>query len=373
MKFEKVIGQYEIKEKLTQSFFSNRLSHSYLFYGIPGVGKLSLAIAFAQFLSCENKTETDSCGECPSCKKYEKLIHPDLHFVFPVISGSGKKSISDTYISQWRQIVLEDPYFSFREWMIKLGSENKQGGIYADESSEILRKLNLKTFESDFKIMIIWLPEKMNISCANKLLKILEEPPHNTVFILVSDNNENILTTIRSRTQPVKILGIDDVPLKDFLINKYNIDEERAADIVKISNGSLLEAEEQITLSEETRYNLEQFIKLMRIAYSRKVDEAMKWAEDISKTGREAQKSFLHYCSILLRENFVYNYKLSLLNYMTHEEEDFAKNFAKFITIKNVSVLSELFNLAHFHIERNGNAKIIFTDITFNIMKTLKK
>jgi len=221
--------------------------------------------------------------------------------------------------------------------------------------------------------MIIWLPEKMNISCANKLLKILEEPPHNTVFILVSDNNENILTTIRSRTQPVKILGIDDVPLKDFLINKYNIDEERAADIVKISNGSLLEAEEQITLSEETRYNLEQFIKLMRIAYSRKVDEAMKWAEDISKTGREAQKSFLHYCSILLRENFVYNYKLSLLNYMTHEEEDFAKNFAKFITIKNVSVLSELFNLAHFHIERNGNAKIIFTDITFNIMKTLKK
>ena len=144
MKFEKVIGQYEIKEKLTQSFFSNRLSHSYLFYGIPGVGKLSLAIAFAQFLSCENKTETDSCGECPSCKKYEKLIHPDLHFVFPVISGSGKKSISDTYISQWRQIVLEDPYFSFREWMIKLGSENKQGGIYADESSEILRKLNLR-------------------------------------------------------------------------------------------------------------------------------------------------------------------------------------------------------------------------------------
>ncbi|HOZ29798.1 MAG TPA: DNA polymerase III subunit delta [Bacteroidales bacterium] len=373
MKFEKVIGQYEIKEKLVQSFTTNRLSHSYLFYGIPGTGKLSLAIAFAQFLSCENKTNNDSCGECPSCKKYEKLIHPDLHFVFPVVSATGKKSISDSYISQWREIILEDPYFSFREWMIQLGSENKQGGIFSDESSEILRKLNLKTFESDFKNMIIWLPEKMNISCANKLLKILEEPPQNTLFILVSDNSENILQTIRSRTQPVKILGIDDESLKSVIINKYNISSERADDIVKISNGSLLEAEEQISLSDETKYNLEQFINLMRICYARKVNEAMKWAEDISKTGREMQKSFLHYCCVLLRENFAFNFNLSQLNFMTHEEEEFAKNFAKFINIKNVGFLSELFNLAHFHIERNGNAKIIFTDTAFNIMKILKK
>jgi DNA polymerase-3 subunit delta' len=372
MKFEKIIGQNEIKEKLRQSYFSNRLSHSYLFYGISGTGKLSLAIAFAQFLSCENKSETDSCGVCPSCKKYEKLIHPDLHFVFPVISASGKKAISDSYISQWREIVLADPYFSFREWMIKLGSENKQGGIFSDESAEILRKLNLKTFESDFKIMIIWLPEKMNISCANKLLKILEEPPQNTVFMLISDNREDILATIRSRTQPVKILGIDDKSLKQALVEKHNISDQIATDIVKISNGSLLEAEEQISISEETKYNLAQFIKLMRLCYARKIDEALKWAEEISKSGREMQKSFLHYCSVLTRENFVYNYSMSKLNYMTREEEDFAINFSKFVNEKNVGILSEIFNLAHFHIERNGNAKIIFTDTAFNIMKIIR-
>ncbi len=373
MKFEKVTGQIEIKEKLRQSYYNNRLSHSYLFYGIPGTGKLALALAFAQFLSCENKTETDSCGECPSCKKYEKLIHPDLHFVFPVVSTSGKKSISDTYIAQWREMVLEDSYFSYNEWMQKLESENKQGSIYSDESAEIIKKLNLKTFESDFKIMIIWLPEKMNNSCANKLLKILEEPPQFTVFILVSDKREEVLPTILSRTQPVKILGIEDEILKQALIDKYEIGEQRAIDIVTISNGSFLEAKEQISASEENKFNLSQFITLMRLAYGRKIDEAIKWADQMSKTGREKQKSFLHYCSVLIRENFVFNYKQNKITYMTKEEEDFASNFAKFVNAANVDDLADIFNQAHFHIERNGNSKIVFTDSAFQIMKVIRK
>jgi DNA polymerase III subunit delta' len=373
MKFEKVIGQEEIKSKLRQSYQNNRLSHAYLFYGIPGTGKLAIAIAFAQYLSCENKTETDSCGVCPSCKKYEKLIHPDLHFVFPVVSAGSKKPISDSYIAQWREMVIMDPYFSYNEWMSKLESENKQGNIYSEESAEILKKLNLKTFESEFKVMIIWLPEKMNNSCANKLLKILEEPPQSTVFILVSDNREDVLPTILSRTQPVKILGIEDEILQQALIERFNIDETTAGDIVKISNGSVFEAKEQIVTSEENKFNLSQFIRLMRLCYARKIDDALKWAEEMSKTGRERQKSFLHYCSVLLRENFIFNFKQKEIIYMTKEETDFAVNFAKFVNSENVKDLSIVFNEAYYHIERNGNAKIILTDSAFRIMKVIKK
>jgi DNA polymerase-3 subunit delta' len=372
MKFEKVIGQYDIKDKLRQSYFDNRVSQAYLFYGIPGTGKLALAIAFAQFLSCENKTETDSCGECPSCKKYEKLIHPDLHFVFPVVSINGKKSISDAYIQQWREIVLNDPYFSYSEWLSMLDSENKQGSIYSDESSEIIKKLNLKTFESQYKIMIIWLPEKMNISCANKLLKILEEPSTDTVFILVSNNHEDVLPTISSRTQPMKILGIEDNCLKNSLIDKFEVDEHTATDIVKISNGSILEAKDQIFTSTENQFNLDQFIILMRLTYSRKIADALKWADNISKIGREKQKNFLYYCLILIRENFIFNLKNKDLNYMTKEETDFAMNFAKFVNPKNAENLLKIFNDAHYHIERNANSKIVLTDFAFQIMKIIR-
>lgn len=369
MKFEKVIGQKSIKSQLIQSYHDNRVSHAYLFYGIPGVGKLALAIAFAQFLSCENKNENDSCGECPSCKKYEKLIHPDLHFVFPVIS----KTISDNYIQQWRETILSDPYFSYNEWMQKIESDNKQGGIHVEEASEIIRKLNLKTFESEYKVMIIWLPEKMNVQTANKLLKILEEPPTNTVFILVTDDRQDMLGTILSRTQPIKILGIDDDSMKRNLINEFEIDENTAEDIVKISNGSLIEAKDQINTSAENEYNFSQFVALMRLTYSRKIGDALKWADEISRIGRERQKNFIYTCLILIRENFVYNFNLKDINYMTKDETSFATNFSKFLNLENVTVISKILDDAYYHIERNVNSKILFTDLAFEIMKVIKK
>ncbi len=373
MKFEKVIGQYEIKEKLIQAYHDNRVSHSYLFYGFPGVGKLAIAIAFAQYMSCTNKTDTDSCGECPSCKKFEKLIHPDLHFVFPVISIPKKKSISDNYIQEWRTKVLEDPYFTYNDWLFTIASDNKQGSIFSDESSEIAKKLNLKTFESDYKFMIIWLPERMNSSCANKLLKILEEPPQNTIIISVSDNREDILPTIRSRTQPVKILGIEDEQLKRAIISQYNITENMAADIVKISNGSLFEARKQIITNDETEYNFSKFTNLMRTCYSRNIQEAISLADNLAKNSREKQKSFLYYCLVLLRENFAYNTNLESVLYMTKSELDFSKKFAKFVNKSNVTDLVEIFEEAYYHIERNVNAKIVFTDSAFNIMKVIRK
>ncbi len=372
MKFERIIGQEEIKQKLIQSYKTNRVSHSYLFFGTIGSGKLGLAIAFAQYLSCTNKQENDSCGVCLSCKKYEKLIHPDLHFVFPVISESGKKKISDSFIQEWREMILDDVYFSYNEWMHHLGSENKQGLISVEESTEILRKLNLKSFESDYKIMIIWLPEKMHISCANKLLKILEEPPQKTVFILVSDEREAVLPTILSRAQPVKILGISDDEMQKFLIEKYKLNSETVADIVKISNGSFIEAKQQILSDEENKFNFQQFVSFMRLAYSRNVAEALIWAETMAKIGREPQKNFLKYCNILLRENFAYNFKNKNIYYLTKEEEDFATKFSKFITSENVDKISKVFDEAHFHIERNGAAKIIFTDICFLVMRLIR-
>ncbi|MDD4149806.1 MAG: DNA polymerase III subunit delta [Bacteroidales bacterium] len=373
MKFEKVIGQHEIKAKLIQAYHDNRVSHSYLFYGNPGVGKLALAIAFAQYMSCANKTEKDSCGECPSCKKFEKLIHPDLHFVFPVISVPKKKSISDNYIQEWRTKVLEDPYFTYNEWLFSIASENKQGNIFADESSEIAKKLNLKSFESDYKFMIIWLPERMNSSCANKLLKILEEPPQNTIIISVSDNREDILQTIRSRTQPVKILGIADEQLKEAIINQYNISESMATDIVKISNGSLFEARNQIVTNDETEYNFAKFTNLMRTCYSHAIQDAISLSEELAKNSREKQKSFLYYCLVLLRENFAYNTNLESVLYMTKSELDFSKKFARFVNKANVNELVQIFEEAYYHIERNVNAKLVFTDSAFKIMKIIRK
>lgn len=378
MRFKDVIGQDEIKQKLVQAYADNRVSHSYLFYGAPGVGKMALALAFAQYLSCENKQNGDSCGHCPSCLKYEKLVHPDLHFVFPYITqGSPNHAISDTYIDVWRNMVNKNPYFSFNEWRQELlssqheKSENKQFQIYALESNDIIRKISLKTYESDYKIMIIWLPESMNTECANKILKILEEPPHNTVFLLVSNSREDILATIQSRTQPIKVLGIADEPLKLAIMEKYGKSESEAADIAKISNGSFLEAREQIEENEENSFNFDSFKQLMKISYSNKVLEAIPLAKQLSKLSRERQKSFLNYCLIMVRENFIRNTNREIA-YLTKDEEVFSANFSRFINTNNVNGLISTFSDAYYQIERNGNSEIIFTDMTFALMKLIK-
>ena len=373
MRFKDVIGQDEIKSKLVQAYKENRVSHSYLFYGIPGIGKMALAIAFAQYLSCENKEENDSCGHCPSCLKYQKLVHPDLHFVFPYITqGSQNKATSDTYIDLWRPMVNKSPYFSYRDWSNNLQSENKQCMIYAAESESIIKKISLKTYESDYKVMIIWLPEKMNTECANKILKILEEPPLNTVFLLVSNNREDILPTIQSRTQPIKVLGIADEPLKQALVEKYGISEEEATDVVKISNGSFLEARQQLEHDEENEFNFENFISLMRLCYSRNIEDTLDFAKNISKLSRERQKSFINYCLIMVRENFAFNVNRNTA-YLTREEENFSGKFARFINERNANDFMTILNTAYYQIERNGNSEIIFADTAFNIMRIIRK
>lgn len=253
MLFREVVGQQKLKQRLIQSVKENRISHAQLFVGAEGCGSLALALAYAQYVSCENKQQEDSCGSCTSCTKYQKLIHPDLHFVYPVATTKSvtKDPVSDDFIKEWRECILSNPYLGLARWYEAIGVENKQGIINKFESAEIVRKLNLKTFEADYKVMIIWLPEKMNHVAANKLLKMLEEPPEKTLFLLVAENTSLMLQTILSRCQLIKVPKIDSDSMLKALVAKHNISEPTANSISKIANGNFLVALE--TMDEQNQ------------------------------------------------------------------------------------------------------------------------
>ena len=378
MLFKDIAGHKKIKEKLIYTIKNKRVSHALLFDGPEGNGKLALAIAYAQYLSCTNKKENDSCGECPSCKKYRKLIHPDLHFVYPVVkTKKTTKPVSDDYIKEWRTFILERPYHAFNPWLEHIGVENQQAGIFAQESSEIIRKLNFKTFEAEYKVMIVWMPEKMNTAASNKLLKMIEEPPPKTLFILVSENRERIIKTILSRTQTIKIPKIDNQSIFDKIKEKYNFDNEKINEIVRIANGSCLKAEKAIKSEGEENIseNFKNFTDLMRLSYSVEVSGLIKWSEQISKLGRERQKEFINYSLLMLRENFIMNIAPEVKNnivYLSGKEKQFSDKFCKFIHQNNINHLNNEFNKASRHIERNGYDKLIFLDLALKTAKLLK-
>lgn len=375
MQFKEVVGQKSIKEKLIHTIKENRVSHAQLFLGAEGSGNLALAIAYAQYISCDNRQEDDSCGVCPSCIKYKKLVHPDLHFVFPVSTSKTVKKdpVSDDYISQWRETIVENPYINQNKWYEIIDVENKQGIINKNESYEILKKLNLKTFESEYKIMIIWLPEKMNAFAANKLLKLIEEPPAKTLFLLVSENSEQIIPTILSRTQLIKIPKVDKESMQNALNDRYGLVPEKAADIVHLANGNYFEAQNLINSSDEDSYNFDQFTLFMRLAYQRKVVEMIGWVDKISSIGRERQKNFLSYSIRLVRENFMLNLKNKELVHLTKKEQEFSEKFSQFINQENVQQLYEAMNRAYSDIEMNAYNKIVFLDMALKIIKLIRK
>ncbi|MCK5029192.1 MAG: DNA polymerase III subunit delta [Bacteroidales bacterium] len=375
MQFKEVVGHKSIKEKLIQTVNGNRISHAQLFLGENGSGILALAIAYAQYVSCENKQQDDSCGVCSSCLKFTKLVHPDLHFVYPVSTSKAVKKdpVSDDYIAQWRETIIENPYINQNKWYEIIDVENKQGIISKNESYEILKKLNLKTFESEYKIMIIWLPEKMNSFAANKLLKLIEEPPEKTLFLLVSENSEQIIPTILSRTQLIKIPKIDNDSMRSTLCDRNGLAPEKANDIVHLANGNYHEAQNLIHSAEEDNYNFDQFTIMMRLAYQRKVIEVIDWVDEISRIGREKQKNFLLYALRLVRENFMLNIDNKELVYLTRKELDFSENFSQFINHDNVYELYEALNRAHSDIEMNAYNKIVFLDLALKIIKLIKK
>lgn len=375
MKFSQIPGQKEIIAKLVRSVHEQKVSHAQLFAGPEGCGGFALALAYAKFINCENRSDTDSCGTCKSCVKYEKLIHPDLHFVFPVVKGKkDKEPVSDNYIDEWRAMIGKNPFFTLDDWLSSLETGNSQGLIYTAEAGEIIKKLNLKSFESDFKIMIIWLPEKMHQTPANKLLKLLEEPPERTIFLLVSEEPDKIIPTILSRCQLVKVPRFTSTETERYLIDKFNVTPEKASDLARVSGGNICRAAELCLNEDTTHENLERFKQLMRYAWKRDVISLIGWSEEIAATGREAQKAFVMFSLRILRENLMLTLGQATNNlvFLTGEEATFSGNFHSFIKQDNIGQLSEEFNLAHSHVEANGSAKIIFLDLGLKVTRLIR-
>ena len=380
MLFKDIIGQEATKRQLRQAVREGRIPHAQLFTGISGIGKLQLALAYAQYLNCPHRTEEDSCGTCPTCLQYQHLQHPDLHFVFPIV---GSDEVCDNFLEPWRKIILEQHYFDLDDWHEALGIENKQSMIYEKESGEILHKLSLKAYGDGYKIMIIWQPEKMNASSANKLLKILEEPAQKTVFILVSEHPEKLLSTIQSRVQTVQIPRLETETIAAALQQK-GISSVQANDIARIANGSYLAALKKANETAENQQELSDFIALFRDAYTvgvlqdaqKKYDSLKRlkqWSLDMAGVGREKQKHFLQYAQQQVRENYIRNLAQPELNYQLEAEREFSVKFAPFIHNGNVEAIMNQLDLAERQIEQNGNAKMIFFDLCLQMIVLIKK
>ena len=371
MLFKDIIGQEEAKERLIREAKEGKIAHARLFCGNEGVGKLPLAIAYAQYLSCEHPTDNDSCGICPNCVKYNKLIHPDLHFVFPVIKKKSKDTTSDDYLQEWREILNSSPYFNLNMWLKEMGAENQQAQIYVKESDEIIRKLNLKSSQGGYKVMIMWLPEKMNVECSNKLLKLLEEPPTQTIFILISEEPDMLLPTIQSRVQRFNIHAIDKEKIAETLCLNYGLEPNDAKNIAHRCQGNFLKALETIHLNEDNQFYFEEFVSLMRLAYQRKIREIKQWSDNIAAIGRERQKNFLAYIQRMLRESFIYNFHTPDISYLSDEEQKFSSRFSPFINEGNVISIMEELSIAEQHIGQNVNAKMVFFDLALKMIVLL--
>ncbi len=372
MLFADIIGQRAVKAQLLQAASTQRIAHAQLFTGKQGVGKLPLALAYAQYLCCERRTATDSCGECPSCRKFAKLTHPDLHLVFPIVKADKRVTICDHLVAEFREAVLDNPYLTLDDWLSCI-ADDKQGMIYTEESNEIIRKLNFKTYEAPYKIMIIWMPEKMHNTCANKLLKILEEPSHDTVIILVSDNPDMLLTTIRSRVQNVVVPPIELDALSEHLQREYSLEKDEAEHIAHMSLGSYSAAKNLVVQSDKDQWNFAQFVQLMRAAWRSDFVELRNWTETVEKKGREATKSFLAYAQYMIRENFIHNLHIAPLNYMRAEELAFSQKFSSFINYRNIEEIADELQRAEHEIEQNVNRKIVLFDLALKFTILLKK
>ncbi|MDO5523840.1 MAG: DNA polymerase III subunit delta [Bacteroidia bacterium] len=369
MYFRDIIGLHDVKKHLIDSVQRGFVPHARMFHGPEGVGKLPLAIAYARYLNCGDKGAEDSCGQCPSCHKFDKLMHPDLHFVFPVV----KSKVSNEYLPQWREFLSGQAYFNLNDWLNFINAENAQGIIYSKESDEIIRKLNLKVYEAPYKIMIVWLPEKMNNTCANKLLKMIEEPPQNTVFLLVSEDLENVLPTIQSRCQPIGIRAIEYNEMVASIQSVFGLEEENAKSVAHIANGSFSKAVALIQSADDNTFFFSLFKEMMRASVSRNIKAIKKVAAEMSSLGREMQKSYLLYCLRLFREFFISNLNEPGLVYLNAEEQTFGERFAPFINEKNIQSFTDEFQLAYRQIEQNGNAKIIFLDLCLKGTMLLKQ
>ena len=378
MDFSNVIGQEPAKERLIQMVKEGRLPHALLFCGPEGVGKMALAMAFASYLLTNPDGEDNgSLNTTNALAMLRKWEHPDLHFSYPTIKrpnmSSDHQPISNDFTQEWHEMIMQGTYFTMNQWMKQMGATTQQAIITGAESDELSRILALKSSQGGYKIAIIWRPERMNLTSANKLLKLLEEPPHKTIFLMVCEEPEKLLETIISRTQRIDVKRIDDDAIEQALITQRGIDNDAAHRITRIANGSWLKALETLDTGNENREFLNMFQMLMRLCYMRNVKDLKRWSEVVSAYGREKERRMLTYFQQQVRENFIFNFQRPELNYMTLEEEGFARNFARFINEANVIEINELFEKANRDIGQNANAKVVFYDIALKLIVLLLK
>ena len=371
MQFSDIIGQEEVKTRLLNDIEHDRMPHALMLCGPRGAGKLPLALALAQRLLCE---EGQGCGRCKSCKMVEALSHPDLHFSFPVIKkkNSSTAPVSDDYLKEWREQLLRNAYFDINDWLEDIKAEKQQATYYVGESDALLKKLAIKSSQGGYKVCIIWLPERMNLASANKLLKLIEEPPSLTHFILLCEEPDKVLGTILSRTQRINVPGLTEEDISQALQLRHAMPADKADEIAHVAQGSYTAAIHRMQAGNEDEAFFELFVQLMRLAYGRKIKDLKTWSDELAGKGREAQKRFLQYAQRLLRENFIYNFhQQDKLNYLLKRESDFSVRFARFINEKNVIQIMDELSRAENDIECNVNAKMVFFDFSLKLIVLL--
>lgn len=371
MQFSEIIGHDETKQLLLRAVQTNHLAHALLFDGPVGSANLALALALAQYVNCEDKGEEDACGRCASCIKIQKFVHPDLHMVFPV-ANLAKGKTSEAYLADWRKFLLEHPYRTLPDWLETVGADNKQGNISAEEARNILQKLSLKSYEGAYKIMLIWLPELMNAASANALLKVLEEPPAQTLFLLVTNQPDKLLITILSRTQRIAVRAFTDEEVATYLRQHLNLDETAARRNAYLADGNLAEA---LCLSNQDANSAENhlwFADWMRTCYRQDLITLVKQADQFDGFSKEKQKSLLDYSIRMYRDLFLWQQGAGQLLRLPDEEVAFVKNFVKVLTIHHIERIVTDLNEAAYHLERNARAKMILLDLSLTFSRLIK-
>lgn len=373
MRFQDIHGLTHFKSQLLAGVHHNHIAHAQLFLGKPGSANLPMALAYATYLNCENPSETDACGQCPSCIKNSKFVHPDLHFSFPVAATDkikGKDVISQRFLPDWRSFLLQNPLGNVNDWAAHFGGENKQLNISKEESRQIINALALKSFEGRYKIMLIWLPEYMHPSAANGILKILEEPPEKTIFILVCNNSEKLLNTILSRTQIVTVPSFSDEEVIAILTRQYGVDDSKAAQLAHLAEGDVHKA---IALSSQVEDDTQKIYEdWMRECYMFDFPKLIDRAEEFHRTGKFHQQHLLSHAIGMFREATVQKVSATDLLRVPDEHKKFVENFSKTLSIEKVMHVSELISEASYHLERNASPKITFLNLSLDIGRTLK-
>lgn len=381
MLFSDILGQEHIKSHLTKSADSGRIPHAQLFVGPEGSGKLAMAIAYAQYILCSNTNSENNSGNAACNLKFQNFSHPDLHFVFPVATNSEVKShpVSANFLKYWREFITETPYAGLFDWYKKIDIQNKQGQIGVDEAHEIVKSLSLKAYEGGYKVMIIWMADRMNVATANKLLKLLEEPPQKTIFLLIAESDDDILQTILSRCQVLHFGGLSEQAIADALISQKGLDNNEALKIAHQAQGNFNKAL-QILNKDSNGFPFEEwFVQWVRAAFRAKgnaaaIQDLIAWSEQIAGIGREAQKQFIHFCIDMFRQALLLNYQAKELVFMEPTVDKFKlENFAPFVNGNNINDIFKELSDALYHIERNGNAKIILTDLSIKLTRLIHK